>query len=245
MGKPKGESRGLKYLSSVRPDAMEHLLKFFGESGRHLEPKTRFLISIVTKVINFSPRGLEQYVRRAINEGAKPDEVIDAVLCSYPCAGLTRVVDAIDVILDMGLPGFEAPGAASESPASASTEASRAVPAGRWVQVAQVGEIQPGAALHVQAGAHQIALFNVQGKILAIDHLCPHKHGPLSNGVVACGEDAVARGEGVSAAVVSCPLHGWKFDLLTGESVNHPGARVRTYSVRSSEASGVEVLIPA
>lgn len=233
MGKPKGESRGLKYLSTVRPAAMEHLMKFFGESGRHLEPKTRFLISIVTKVINFSPRGVEQYVRRALSEGAKPDEVIDAVLCSYPCAGLTRVVDAIDVILDMGIAGFESLPALAEPAAVPAPPAAAA----RWVQVARDEEVPPGSALHVRAGAHEIAIFNVHGKFLAVDHLCPHKRGPLASGSVACDE----AGE---AAVVSCPLHGWKFDLFTGESVNHPGARVRTYAVRRGEANSVEVLIP-
>ena len=72
MGKAKGESRGLAYLKKVRPEAIAHLLKFFRESGQHLEPRTRFLISIVTKVINLSPRGLQQYVRRALEEGGHP-----------------------------------------------------------------------------------------------------------------------------------------------------------------------------
>ena len=80
MGKAKGESRGLTYLQQVRPQAVSHLLRFFRESGRHLEPRTRFLISIVTKVINLSPRGLQQYVRRALDEGASPDEIIDLSL---------------------------------------------------------------------------------------------------------------------------------------------------------------------
>lgn len=243
---------------------MEHLLKFFGESGKHLEPRTRFLISVVTKVINFSPRGLEQYVKRALKEGATPDQVIDAVLCSYPCAGLTKVVDAIDVILDMGLPGFEklgAGGASAETPgagtgvealpatspacgtassacgtASSACETASgkaaAAPSPRWVSVASPEELPQGAALHVVAGTLELALFNLNGTILAVDHHCPHKQGPL------------ARGQ-VSGTVVSCPLHGWKFDLKTGESVNHPGARLRTYPVQRSEANQLEVLLPA
>lgn len=226
MGKPKGESRGLEYLKQVRPAAVEHLLKFFGESGKHLEPKTRFLISIVTKVINFSPRGLEQYVKRALKEGATLDEILDAVLCAYPCAGLTRVVDAVDVILDLGL------GELSSPPAPATS-----APEPRWVRVADAAELEVGQALHVQAGAFEIAVFNVQGRLVAIDHLCPHKQGPLANGLVAASADG-------SSAVVSCPLHNWKFDLSSGESVNHPGARVRTYSVRLSH-NDIEVLIPS
>jgi nitrite reductase/ring-hydroxylating ferredoxin subunit len=229
---------------------MSHLLKFFGESGKHLEPRTRFLISVVTKVINFSPRGLEQYVRRAIESGATPDEVIDAVLCSYPCAGLTKVVDAIDVILDMRLPGFEEPGGGGAQDVSAkdagpavdaeSVQPDRpAAPAGdagppspRWVPVADLGELPPGGALRVFAGLLDIALFNVNGAIHAIDNRCPHRAGPLVNGHVL-------------GKVVTCPLHAWKFHLETGDSVDHPGARVRTHSVRITDGEKIEVLLPA
>lgn len=244
MGKPRGESRGLAYLTKVRPAAMEHLLKFFGESGKSLEPKTRFLISIVTKVINFSPRGIEQYVKRALKEGASPAEVIDAVLCSYPCAGLTKLVDAIDVILDLGIPGFEdvdsgdggsaqSPGAPGETMTSGGTVAPREPAAeARWVQVASSDEIPEGGALHVLASPFNLALFNVGGTIHAIDNTCPHKQGPLAAGTVTDN-------------VVTCPLHGWKFHLGTGKSVNHPGARVDTYPVRMGEAGRIEILLPA
>jgi len=238
MGKAKSESRGLAYLSRVRPEAMSHLLKFFGESARHLDPKTRFLISVVTKVINFSPRGLEQYVKRALKEGATPDEVIDAVLCAYPCAGLTKVVDAVDVILDLELPGFEAtaPGTAllaEETPAPSRDPASPAatLDASRWVSVASPEEIPPGGALHVHAGAFNLALFNVGGRLLAVDNKGPHRAGPLAHGAV-------------TGTVVTCPLHAWKFNLESGDSVDHPGARVRTYRVRVDNAK-VEVLLPS
>lgn len=223
---------------------MDHLLKFFKESGRHLEPKTRFLISVVTKVINFSPRGLQQYVKRALKEGATPDEIIDAVLCSYPCAGLTRVVDAMDVILDLGLPGFEGeePSKAPSKPIEEKQEegqeegreepAPANVPSGaRWVCVASLEEIPPGGALHVQAGRFDLALFNVKGSILATNQRCPHRAGPLAMGQL-------------SDMVVTCPIHGWKFNLGTGESVDHPGAQVATYSTRVGSDKKIEILLP-
>ena len=40
---------GREYLQEVRPEAIGHLLAFFKESGRHLEPKTRFLMSVMTE----------------------------------------------------------------------------------------------------------------------------------------------------------------------------------------------------
>jgi len=246
VGKPKGESRGLEFLKARRPAAITHLLHFFGESGKHLDPKTRFLISVVTKVINFSPRGLEQYVKRALKEGATPDEVIDVVLLAYPCAGLTKVVDAIDVILDLGLPGFDAPGIeeGGEEPGPAAHvgegEGAGGVrehgAAPRWVGVAGLEELPPGGALRVLAGLHDIALFNVRGDLRALDNRCPHRAGPLSKGQVIAPE------EGSQGAVLRCPLHGWKFHMASGESVDHPGARVVTYPVRVS-GDRIEVLL--
>lgn len=249
MGKPRGESRGLAYLQKARPEAMSHLLRFFAESGKRLEPKTRSLISVVTKVINFSPRGLQQYVKRALEAGATPGEVVDAVLCSYPCAGLTRVVDAIDVILDMGLDGFEE--AAQEGPSAAApattsgaaTPESAAMPAvaasvgsdlaapAGWTRVAGPGELSPGETLEVQLGTRSVAVFHTGEKVFAIDNFCPHKHGPLGHGPVQGG-------------VVTCPLHGWRFQLETGISVSHPGHRVATWPVRVLADGAIEVQVP-
>ena len=216
MGKAKGESRGLAYLQQVRPQAVSHLLRFFRESGRHLEPRTRFLISIVTKVINLSPRGLQQYVRRALDEGASPDEIIDAVLCAYPCAGLTRVVDALDVILDMKLPGFEAPGEGGDPTAAEGPDAGAK---GEWVEVGTREELGEDERLEVNVDDRSLAVFEVDGEIFVIDGLCPHRSGPLVRGQL-------------QGKTVTCPLHQWQFDLESGACQDNPGARVGTYEVR-------------
>src|SRR3954454_12934632 len=105
----KNELRGREYLQAVRPEAMGHLLGFFKEAGRHLDPKTRFLISVIKQVIVFSPRGLKQYIRRAMEAGATRDEVLDTMLLAYPCANLTKIVDSVNILLDMDIP--EAPAA--------------------------------------------------------------------------------------------------------------------------------------
>ena len=214
MGKAKGESRGLAYLKKVRPEAIAHLLKFFRESGQHLEPRTRFLISIVTKVINLSPRGLQQYVRRALEEGATPDEIIDTVLCSYPCAGLTKVVDAIDVILDMNLPGFETLEEGASSGVPPAGEAG-----GEWRELATREELGEDGRLEVNGEGRSLAVFHVDGEIFGIDGHCPHRSGPLIRGQV-------------EGKTVVCPLHHWQFELQTGACQNNPGARVGTYEVR-------------
>jgi nitrite reductase/ring-hydroxylating ferredoxin subunit len=67
-------------------------------------------------------------------------------------------------------------------------------------------------------GDYDIALFNVDGEIFAIDDVCPHFAGSLHEGTVADG-------------MLSCPLHGWCFDLRNGTQTN--GRRfVDTFDVR-------------
>lgn len=243
VGKAKGESRGLAFLKEARPAAVEHLLKFFGESARHLDSKTRFLISVVTKVISGSPRGLLQYAKRARQEGASEEEILDAVLCAYPCAGLTKVVDAVDVLLDGGFLegvalGAERSASGDESETGALATGSpvpgSAVPGVReahWVRVAALDEIPPGGSLRVEVETAHLALFNVDGTLHAIDNVCPHKGGFLAQGPL-------------NGTVVSCPLHAWSFELTTGECVQQPGRRVRTYPVRVQNAAEVEVCLP-
>lgn len=209
------KSRGLKYLQEVRPEAVHHLLQFFGESARHLEPKTRFLISIVTKVISHSERGIRQYVKRALSEGATPDEIIDAVLCSYPCAGLTKVVDAIDTILDMGLPDFEE---STLAPADADAVDSSADD-GEWLEAAGLSSVPERGGLLVELRSRAIAIFRHEGEILAIDDECPHRGGSLAAGLVEEG-------------AVICPLHRWKFRLSDGQCTQIPTSQVGTYPTR-------------
>jgi len=205
------ELSGLQYLSKVRPEAMEHLLAFFRESGRHLDPKTRFLISVVTKVINFSDRGLRQYIPRAMREGASRDEVIDAILCAYPAAGLTRVVDAVQVLRSLDLSAFE-------------EKSDEGVPAGEegereWIDALAAGELPAGTSRVVEAGGKRIALFNVEGEIRAISDTCLHQGAQLGMG-------------SLEGEVVTCPLHGWQFDVRTGACLTRPGRSVDTYEVR-------------
>jgi NAD(P)H-dependent nitrite reductase small subunit len=71
------------------------------------------------------------------------------------------------------------------------------------VLVCPVEELPPGAARVVEVGDRRIAVFNVDGRFLAIDDRCAHKGGSLAAGMVHAG-------------VVTCPLHWWRYDLATG-----------------------------
>ena len=99
-------SDALAYLVKARPDAVGHYFKFLKECGKHLDPKTRNLISVITKVHAQTDRGFRQYLNRALREGCTPMEVLDALLMAFPALGLAKIVWATDLILEMNLPGF-------------------------------------------------------------------------------------------------------------------------------------------
>ena len=99
-------SDALNYLIKARPEAMKAYFAFFKESGKHLDPKTRSLISVITKIDSQTERGLRQYLPRALRDGATPDEILDAILTALPTLGLAKIVWATDIILDMDMPEF-------------------------------------------------------------------------------------------------------------------------------------------
>ncbi len=73
----------------------------------------------------------------------------------------------------------------------------------RWIRVAAVSDCPPGTALEVVAAERVLALFNVDGEFHAVDGICAHQGGPLGKGPV-------------DGATVTCPWHGWQYDVRTG-----------------------------
>lgn len=73
-----------------------------------------------------------------------------------------------------------------------------------WFKVASIDTIPVNEGKRVYYGDYDIGLFNLgHGGFAAIDNQCPHKKGPLSDGIV-------------SGDAVVCPLHGWKVSIKTG-----------------------------
>ena len=88
-----------------------------------------------------------------------------------------------------------------------------------FVRVADVAAIQPGQPCAVSVGRYDVALFNVDGELYALENVCPHQGGPLADGWV----------EGVT---VTCPWHAWCFDLRTGAMTLGDFATVPRFDVR-------------
>ena len=91
-----------------------------------------------------------------------------------------------------------------------------------------VERIPPGEGRRFTVRGREIAVFRARGGALsAIDNRCPHRDGPLSEGVAGGG-------------YVICPYHAYRFDLSTGACLNDAACSVAAYSVR--EESGQVVL---
>src|SRR3990172_9524265 len=99
-------SDALNYLMKVRPEAMQSYFDFVKKSGKHLDKKTRALISVITKVDNQTETGFKQYLSRALQGGATADEIIDALFAAFPILGLSKIIWAIDIIIELDVPEF-------------------------------------------------------------------------------------------------------------------------------------------
>lgn len=88
-----------------------------------------------------------------------------------------------------------------------------------YIKVASVSELSVGSSKTVEVNGKAIALFNVGGKIYALDNTCLHQGGPLGEGLL-------------DGEVVTCPWHFWEFNVRTGEKVGEPSLRVATYPVQ-------------
>ncbi|MDE2573127.1 MAG: nitrite reductase small subunit NirD [bacterium] len=98
---------------------------------------------------------------------------------------------------------------------------------GAYVRVATVGDLPVGEGMAITIGEREVALFHVEGGWFAIDNVCPHQGGPLSEGWV--------EGE-----TVTCPWHAWCFEVKTGAMTLGDFATVDAFDVR---IQGEEVLV--
>ncbi len=99
-----------------------------------------------------------------------------------------------------------------------------------WIKIAKTSELSSGEGCAVVAGDRRLALFNDSGEYYAIDDMCPHEGGSLSEGILHEGR-------------VICPLHSWIFELRTGRCPRDSHEPVNTYPIRCS-AGDVEVQVP-
>lgn len=96
-----------------------------------------------------------------------------------------------------------------------------------FMRVAKVAELPSGSIREFQVEGKSIALANVSGKFHAINNVCLHRGGPLGQGVL-------------EGHTVTCPWHGWQYDVLTGKVVQNPAVGVDCYAL---ELRGEDIFI--
>jgi nitrite reductase/ring-hydroxylating ferredoxin subunit len=92
-----------------------------------------------------------------------------------------------------------------------------------FVTVARVEDVPPGTITHVRAGDEEIAVANVDNEFFATQGHCLHLKGPLGHGEL-------------HEHVLSCPWHGWQYDVRTGLNEFDHAIQLRTFDVRVADS---------
>jgi nitrite reductase (NADH) small subunit len=96
-----------------------------------------------------------------------------------------------------------------------------------FVRAVGVGDIPAGTIREVDVNGKALAVANVAGEFHAIDNTCLHRGGPLGDGPL-------------EGKIVTCPWHGWQYDVTTGKVSQNPSVGVACYPV---EVRGGDVFV--
>jgi nitrite reductase/ring-hydroxylating ferredoxin subunit len=88
-----------------------------------------------------------------------------------------------------------------------------------FVTVARIDDIPPGSVTTVRSGDEEIALAHVDGRLCAVQGKCLHLGGPLGEGKL-------------EGSVLTCPWHGWQYDVCTGLNEFDHAIKLETYDVQ-------------
>ncbi len=89
-----------------------------------------------------------------------------------------------------------------------------------YVRIVGGAALPPGTARAVTAGRYDVAVFNVAGTFYALENSCPHQGGPIADGWL-------------ENAIITCPWHGWCFDVRSGKMTLGNYAMLPRFAVRT------------
>lgn len=98
-----------------------------------------------------------------------------------------------------------------------------------FTRAGKVAEVAQGTIREFQVDGKVIAIANVGGKFHAISNICLHRGGPLGQGVL-------------EGNIVTCPWHGWEYDVSTGKIKQNATVGVANYPV---EVRGEDIFVDA
>lgn len=96
-----------------------------------------------------------------------------------------------------------------------------------FLRTAKKEEVPPGVIREYAIDGKVFALANVAGKLFAINNVCLHRGGPLGQGEL-------------HGQLVTCPWHGWQYDVTSGKLAANPALGVETYAV---EVRGDDIFV--
>lgn len=96
-----------------------------------------------------------------------------------------------------------------------------------FLRTAKKEEVPAGTIREFQLDGKTVAVANVGGKLFAINNVCLHRGGPLGQGEL-------------DGQVVTCPWHGWRYDVTNGKLVTNPAVGVETYPI---EVRGDDIFV--
>lgn len=88
-----------------------------------------------------------------------------------------------------------------------------------FAKAATLKDLPPGSAKAVEVGGKAVALYNLDGTVFATTNTCPHRGGPLGEGEL-------------DGEVVTCPWHGFQYEVKTGKCLTNPMLAIACHAVR-------------
>ncbi len=194
-------SDALNYLISARADAVLPYFKFLKEAGKHLDPKTRDIISVITKVHAQTDKGFRQYLTRALRDGVTPNEILDALLMAFPALGLAKIVWAVDILLEMDIPEFR----------PENLNASKS-----WHDIMAIGEATEGGVTYRTCDGRHLYVYKSGDAVRVYDSRCPHQVTDIPH-------------LALNGLNLTCPKHNWSFDVSTGNCTENGERPLRLF----------------
>ena len=197
-------SDALNYLITVRGDALGHYFKFLKDAGKHLDPKTRNLISVISKVHSQTEGGFKQYLMRALRDGATPLEIIDALVMAFPTLGLAKIVWAAEIILEMDIPEFH--------PDMINAQA-------KWHDVGAMADFKNHETARLSCDGRELFVYRDSETFKVYDSRCPHQVTNIPHLALQGNQ-------------LTCPKHHWKFDITSGACIEKGNQPLKSFKVK-------------
>lgn len=100
---------------------------------------------------------------------------------------------------------------------------------GTWIAVGKAAEVAEKQGVEFLVGTDVIAVFRQEGQLFAVDGICAHQGGPIAKGAL-------------DKKCVTCPWHGWQYNIETGENLLTKRKMLRTFEVREIDGQ-IEVKV--